>query len=675
MSETAIIATRPSRIDALKHAADLAQAGDLQAADDALRALYRPGVPDAVLMHAWGRLRRRVGDTKNAVAMLDQAVRAPGGAAAIADLAGALIDIGRLKDAGTVLRMAPPSTGAALAALEYERGRGQEAVSRFPEAEAAYRSAFRADPNHAGSRLALARLLARTGRPDEALRAYTALLTRQPNNLAALSDLAWLHGSTQRFHEALACYDQLEAAGVDVVRELSMVTLGLMHVCDWSNRAALLARLQARYAEPRPCAVEAFALLALTDDPASHQAMAARMADAIRDHTAKLNRPVARNISEGRLRIGFLSGDFHQHATSLLMAGVIEALDRDRFEIVAYDYSPEDNSPIRARMVAAFDRFERLGTEGLVQSANRIAADGIDILVDVKGYTERTRTEIMALRPAPVQVSFLGYPATQAAEWIDYVLADEAVLPLSEAGHWAEKIVHLPGSYYPGDRTRPDPAPDRDRAAQGLPEQGFVFACFNSPFKLSPAYFAAGMDMLRAVPGSVLWLYEGNPFAAGNLRREAEQAGIAPDRLVFTLPADLDAHLARHGCIDLFLDTGPYGAHTTGADALWCGVPLLTCQGNSFASRVGASLLLAAGVPELITTSLDAYTALGIALARDPARLTALRERLRATRDRFSLFDPAAFARGMEAAFITMAERHRAGAAPEHFAVRHGTGP
>ncbi len=659
------------RAGALQQAVRLQDAGDLAQADAIFRSLYRPGVTDSVLMQAWGRLRRRAGDLKNAAVMLEQAARGPGGATAMADLAGVLIDSGRLKDAATVLRQAPKASGAQAAALEFERGRVQEASRQIPAAVSAYRAAMRADPGHIESRLALARLLVRSGQQEEAVRAYTALLARQPNYPQALADLAWLYGTRRQFHESLACYDRLQAAGMDVTHNLTMVSLGMAHMCDWSMRDALRDRLAARFATGKPCVVEAYAMLALADDPAVHRMMAGCVADAVRAHTAKLPRPAPRVIGGGRLKIGFLSGDFHQHATSLLLAGVIEQFDRERFALTAYDYSPEDKSPTRARMIAAFETFVRLGAETQAESAARIAADGIDILVDLKGYTERTRTEIMALRPAPVQVSFLGYVGTLGAEWIDYVLADATVLPLSEESNWVERIVHLPSSYYPNDRTRPTPFPDRDRAAHGLPAEGFVFACFNNPFKLSPQFFSVWMDLLKAVPGSVLWLYEGNEFMAANLRRAAEAAGVAGSRLVFAKPASLEAHVARHGCIDLFLDTAPYGAHTTGVDALWAGVPMLTSMGRSFASRVGASLLRAVGMAELITESLEAYKVLAVELASDPERLAALRARLAEQRAQSPLFDAAAFARGMEDAFTTMAERHRAGATPEHLIVEN----
>jgi predicted O-linked N-acetylglucosamine transferase (SPINDLY family) len=266
-------------------------------------------------------------------------------------------------------------------------------------------------------------------------------------------------------------------------------------------------------------------------------------------------------------------------------------------------------------------------------------------------------------------VNFLGYVGTQGGDWIDYVIADSTVLPPQEYANWVEQPVLMPVSYYPNDRTRPRPEPDADRAAHGLPQTGTVFACFNNPFKISPEIFAVWMGLLRDVPDSVLWLYEGNEFIAGNLRAAATAAGIDAARLHFTAPATLEAHLARHGCVDVFLDTVPYGAHTTGADALWAGVPMVTCMGKSWPSRVGGSLLRAVGLPELVTESLEDYAARALALAGDPARRAALRAHLLAARDTAPLFDAVAFARGLESAYMQMAARSRAGEKAEEIKV------
>jgi predicted O-linked N-acetylglucosamine transferase (SPINDLY family) len=632
-------------------------AGDPKGADAIYAALYNQQAPDPALMIAWSRLRRRVGDTQNASTMLEVASRAGGGAAVLIEMASLQIDQGRTEQAGALLRQAA-TTGRSLA-LDYEAARWEAARGRLAQAAALFRAVVKADPRHMEARYGLARTLVLLGQPAEAEGAYTAMLKRDPGNPRLMSELAYLYGAQRRFPQALELYERLAETGLDLVREFSQVALGMMHVADWSARDRLTAKLSARMATGRPAIFETFALLAATDDPALHRRMAETFAGALRAASVKRERPAPRSVgpADRRLRIGYLCGDFNQHATGLLLAGVIEAHDRDAFEIFAYDYSPEDGSPTRARLVAAFEHFVRLGDESPSASAARIAADGIDILVDLKSYTERSRTEIMVLRPAPIQAAFLGYPGTQGAEWIDHIIADATVLPPDAEIHYAEQPIRLPVTCYPSDRTRPTPAPDTDRAAHGLPAEGTVFACFNNPFKIAPAVFGAWMDILRRAEGSVLWLYEGNPLIAPNLRAAAKKAGIDPARLIFAKPVTLEAHIARHSCADLFLDTVPYGAHTTALDALWAGLPLLTCTGESWASRVGASLLRAVGLPQLITSDLTAYTEQALTLAADPVLLQSLRAHLVQARQTSPLFDAAAFARALEQAFRQMATR------------------
>jgi predicted O-linked N-acetylglucosamine transferase (SPINDLY family) len=632
-------------------------AGDVKGADTIYNALYDQQAPDPAVMIAWARLRRRVGDTKNASTMLEVASRAGGGAPVLIEMASLLIDQGQTEQAGALLRQAA-SAGRSIG-LDYEAARWEAARGRLAQAAALFRAVVKADPRHMEARYGLARTLVLLGQPAEAEGAYGAMLKRDPGNPRLMSELAYLYGTQRRFAQALALYERLAETGLELVREFSQVALGMMHVADWSARDRLTARLAARMATGRPAIFETFALLAATDDPALHRRMAETFAGALRSASVKRERPAARGIgpADRRLRVGYLSGDLNQHATGLLLAGVIEAHDREAFEIFAYDYSAEDGSPTRARLVAAFEHFVRLGEESPSASAARIAADEIDILVDLKSYTERSRTEILVLRPAPVQVAFLGYPGTQGAEWVDYIIADDVVLPPDQDVHYAETPVRLPFSCYPSDRSRPAPTPDTDRAAHGLPAEGTVFACFNNPFKIAPAVFGAWMEIVRRVEGSVLWLYEGNPLVAGNLRAAAKQAGIDPARLVFARPVTLAAHIARHGCADLFLDTVPYGAHTTALDALWAGLPLLTCTGESWASRVGASLLRAVGLPQLVTSDLGAYTEMAVTLAADPVLLRSLRAHLVQARQSSVLFDAAAFARGLEAAYRGMASK------------------
>jgi predicted O-linked N-acetylglucosamine transferase (SPINDLY family) len=656
-------------VSPLHQAREAERAGDLTGADAIYHAAHNPQTPDAALLMNWARLRRHIGDRENARRMFGLAGRAGAGVDALLELASMALDENRVADATPLLQQAARLGHGP--GLDYQRARWEAAQGRHDHAARLFRNVIKAEPRNLEARIGHARVLAYGNRAQESEAAYKALLQRAPEYQPALTDLAYMYGNQRRFPEALALYDRLDQLGAEVAREFSQVALGMMHMCDWSHRAALRACLAARVAKPVPCVTEAYAFFASEDDPALHRQMADRFADAIKAFSATRERPPARLVGppERRLRVGYLCGDFNQHATSLLLAGVLEAHNRDRFEITAYDYSPEDGTPIRARMRAAFEHFVSLGNEGPEASAKRIAGDGIDVLVDVKGYTERTRSEIMALRPAPVQVNFLGYVGTQAGDWIDYIIADATVLPQDERVHYTEAAVEMPVSWQPNDRSRPRPAVDTDRAAQGLPAEGIVFACFNSPFKISPEIFAVWMDILRDETGSVLWLFEGNQFVGRNLRAEAEKAGIDPARLVFAKPAKLEEHLARHGCADLFLDTLPYGAHTTAADALWAGLPIVTCMGRSWASRVGASLLHAVGLPELIATSLPEYKALVLDLARDPARRASLRDKLLAARDTAPLFDAPAFARALEDAYTEMANRARAGQAPAAFAV------
>ena len=362
----------------------------------------------------------------------------------------------------------------------------------------------------------------------------------------------------------------------------------------------------------------------------------------------------------GRLRIGYLSSDFHDHATAYLIAELIERHDRDRFEIYGYSYGADPGGAMRARLVSAFDRFTDIDALPHRDAAARIRADDIDILVDLKGHTHRARPKILAFRPAPVQVNYLGFPGTMGAPFIDYIVADEFIVPRDRQMLFAEKLAYLPDCYQPND-TRREIAAAPGRAACGLPAQGFVFCAFNNSFKITPAFFAIWMRLLQQVPGSVLWLLESNALVRRNLGAAAVAAGVDPGRLVFAPMQPHGQHLARHRHADLFLDTLPCNAHTTASDALWAGLPVLTCVGETFAGRVAGSIVRAAGLAELATNSPRDYEAQALALARDPARLAGIRSRLGAGREKLPLFDMAKRTRDLEALYARMAEICRSG--------------
>jgi len=352
------------------------------------------------------------------------------------------------------------------------------------------------------------------------------------------------------------------------------------------------------------------------------------------------------------------------------MAGLFEVHDRNRFELFAFDNGFDDASPLRKRVEKSFESFTDISRSSDLDAAKLIRDHRIDVLINLNGYSGLPRNGVFAHRPCPVQVNYLGFPGTIGADYMDYIVADKHLIPGDEQRHYSEKVVYLPDSYQVNDSRRGISGRTPARAEAGLPEAGFVFCCFNNNHKLTPDIFDLWMRLLDKVAGSALWLLEDNPAAARNLRREAERRGVAPERLVFAPRMELDAHLARHRLADLFLDTLPYNAHTTGSDALWAGLPVLTCMGKAFPGRVAASLLHAAGLPELVTHTLEEYEALALRLATNPPLLAGIKTKLARNRATYPLFDTDRFRRHIEAAYVTMWERVQRGEPPGNFAVQ-----
>lgn len=436
-----------------------------------------------------------------------------------------------------------------------------------------------------------------------------------------------------------------------------------LHACDWDGLETLQARLKHDVAAGKPM-VDPLLFQLVSQAPAELRACATAYGNGAYPPRPPLWRP----RRPGRIRLGYMSGDFGDHATSHLMAGLFECHDRARFEVWALDNSRPDTSALRRRLQAAFDHVLDIRALPDDAAAAAVAAAGIDILINVNGHAGEQRMGVAARRPAPLQVSYLGFPGTLGVPYTDYILADRVVIPPGEEGFYAEQVVTLPNSYQCNDHKRLI-APGPGRGVCGLPQKAVVFCNFNSSHKLTPGMFAAWMRIMAAVPDSVLWLVDGGLALAGHLRAMAAQAGVAPQRLVFAPNLPAARHLGRLGHADLCLDTLPYNAHTTGSDVLWAGVPLLTLRGTAFAGRVGASLLQAVGLAELVTENLQKYEALAIALAREPARLAALRQKLARNRHSTPLFDTAAFARDIETAYQTMWDIHCRGDAPRGFAV------
>jgi len=379
--------------------------------------------------------------------------------------------------------------------------------------------------------------------------------------------------------------------------------------------------------------------------------------------------PLAERRSGERVRLGYLSADFRSHPVAFLVAGLIEHHDRQRFEVFGYSYGPDDGSAIRARLTGAFDHFVDIRDTSDRQAAEQIHADAVDILVDLTGYTEHGRTAILAHRPAPIQVNYLGYPGTMGADFIDYIIVDRFLVPMEQQPFCTEKLVQLPNCYLSCEIAQKVVDRTPSRVECGLPEEGFVFCCFNASYKLTPTVFDVWMRLLNATPRSVLWLIAANPLVKDNLRREAVNRRVAAERLVFAEPTSRPEYLARLGLADLFLDTLPYNAGATASDALSAGLPVLTCSGDTYVGRMAGAVLTAAGLPELVTTSLKSYEALGLRLATKPELLARLRQRLVNHQSTMPLFNIARFTCDLEAAYQQMCQTWKAGQPPRAFSV------
>lgn len=645
-----------------------------------------------------GNALLRLGRTAEALASFEKAIAlAPSLAVAHYNRATVLEGLGRIADAmdgyRTVLQLEPNNAQA-----QFNLGCLYERLKAYEEALACMDQTIAIAPQLAQAHNNRGNALLKLNRRAEALDSFNQALALQPDFSEALSNrgnvyfqlkkyedscrdveksislnprraeahflLGGLHKEMRNYKEALGCFQNAYQLNAKLPSLLSNIAQVKTTICSWKGLLdGILPKLEGLIDEGNGGVIP-FPILGLVDSPDLQLRAAANFVN--NDHPSNMSLgPVKMVGGHRKIRVGYYSADFHHHATTILMAELFELHDHERFEWFAFSFGPDIQDEMRARISRQFDHFHDVRERSDKEIAVLSRELGIDIAVDLKGFTQDSRLGIFSYRCAPVQVSYIGYPGSTGAPYMDYVIADKVVVPPSGQRFFSEKVVYLPNSYQVNDSKRRISGRQFSREELGLPAEGFVFCCFNNNYKILPPMFDGWMRILQAVDGSVLWLLEDNPGAASNLRQEAAARGVAAERLVFAPRMPLDEHLARHRQADLFLDTLPCNAHTTASDALWAGLPVLTCAGSAFASRVAASLLHAVGLPELVVDTQQAYEARAIALARDAQAMQALRDRLKSLLPQAPLFDTRRFARDIEAAYVAMHGRAVRGLPPD----------
>lgn len=631
--------------------------GDLPAAIAEYHAALRHKPAYAEARYNLGTALWRSGDAEAAIGQYREALRLnPGYAQAHYSLGNLLRAAGDLAQATECYRAAVQGQAEFMAAW-HNLATALREQGDLARALSCYHEVARLRPDSAEAHNNLGVALQEQGDLAAAISCYQAALRCDSTyaeahcNLGtALSEQGDLPAASAHHREALRLKPGYAMAHDHLTHQSQLM-------CEWAHLNELWREARSLMRNRTTATITPFTALTLPASAAEHLECAQGWAA---QHLAPMARVRAglgfhfTPASKPRLRLGYLSSDFHKHATSYLIAELFELHNRERFEVIGYSLGPDDGSAIRRRIVQACTGFVDLAPLSDIEAARRVHDDGVDIVIDLKGYTKGGRPRIFALRPAPVQISYLGFPGSMGADCIDYIITDRFITPPEQQCYFSERFVYLPDTYQVNDRQRRIAEQTPSRAECRLPETGFVYCCFNHSYKITPAIFDIWMRLLQQTPDSVLWLLEANQWAVKNLRREAHARGVAPERLVFAPRCDLPEHLARQRVADLFLDTLPVNAHTTASDALWAGLPVLTCAGDTFVSRVAGSLLHAIGLPELITTSLDDYERLALRLTRRTDELAALRARLAADRDTMPLFDTVRYTGHLETAYEQM---------------------
>jgi predicted O-linked N-acetylglucosamine transferase (SPINDLY family) len=657
-----ILRLQPRHFDALHLSGLIAcERNDPQRAVDLISKAIAINSKYAPAHHNLAIAQAELGRFEAAVRSYDAAIAIdPKNAKTHNDRGNALADLGRNEDAAQAYDRAV-AIDPDYAEAHYNRGCALAALSQTRTALECYDRAIALKADYAKAWNNRGVALEALGQTEAALPCFERAIAIAPDYADAINNRAFALVALKRLAEAIEGFDGLLALRPDYPFAASARLRTQIAIGDWRDLDARCIDLAARIERGEPVA-RPFDAVAVFGSPALLRKAAQTWVHARCPPNGALG-PLPARTPDDRIRIGYFSPDFRNHALSALTAELFERHDRSRFEIHGFSLGPDDGSEMRRRVAAAFDHFTDVREQSDLDVARFARSLGIDIAVDLAGFTQGARTGIFALRVAPVQASWLGYLGTMAAPYIDYLIADATIVPDALGRNYAEKIVRLP-SYQPNDTRRVIADRPFTRGELGLPPTGFVFCSFNDTYKLTPAMFDRWMRILRRAEGSVLFLYADDGRVPENLRREARTRGVAPERLVFGGRLPVADYLARYRVADLFLDTHPYNAGTTASDALWAGLPVLTCTGETFASRVAASLLNAVGLPELVTDSPEAYDNLAVALAASPERIAALRRQLAENRATAPLFDIGLHARTIEDAYTEMHHRAQAGLAP-----------
>jgi len=651
----------------LNQALALHQAGQLGQATALYRRLLRAQPRHADVLWLLGSVECQLGHLEQGAALLSRLVDiAPDHAYAHYNLGLALNKLERLDEAITsyakALAIKPDYAEAHI-----NLGTALRDLNRWEEALASYDRALAFKPDYAEAYYNRGLALNQLGRPQEALASYDQALTINPGYAEAHAQRGDILFTIQRFAEALVSYGRALAIEPDFDFLPGQALYTRLYLCDWrllhTEREQLAGQLAKNETVSAP-----FPLLAVFDAPQIHR-RAAELYSAIKYPAGDGLPEIAKRGRRERIQIGYFSADFRNHPMMHLLAELFELHDRRRFELIAFSLGPDTGDSWRERAARAFDQFIDIRSLSDRQAAALARDLELDIAIDLNGFTLGRRPGILADRAAPIQVNYLGYPGTMGAPYIDYLLADRTLIPADARQHYREKIVYLPDTYQANCREREISDQTLSRSGLDLPASGFVFCSFNTHYKITPEVFDSWLRIIKRVPESILWLRVGNQTARLNLGKRAEHAGVDPRRLIFAASLPVAEHLNRLRSANLFLDTFPYTAHTTASDALRMGLPVVTRLGQSFASRVAASLLKAVGLPELITTTPQEYEALAVTLATRPEQLAALKQRLSDNLPTCALFDSERFTRHLESAYVAMYERYQNDLPPDHIVV------